>query len=98
MDLVMLGDTHEMHSEVQVPAGDLLIFTGDLTMFSQRLSAIEDFNDSLGSLSYRWKLVIPGNHEFFLEADPERRSLLSNATVLLTRKLRSKGSKYTARR
>jgi predicted phosphohydrolase len=73
MDLVIMGDTHEIHQEVEVPGGDLLIFTGDLSMFSKRMSAIEDFNDWLGELPHRWKLVIPGNHEFFLEAAPHNR-------------------------
>jgi hypothetical protein len=27
--------------------------------------------------------VVPGNHEFFLEGDSSKRSLLSNATVLI---------------
>jgi Icc-related predicted phosphoesterase len=83
MDLVIMGDTHEIHQEVEVPGGDLLIFTGDLSMFSKNMSAIEDFNDWLGELPHRWKLVIPGNHEFFLEAAPHNRSILSNATVLI---------------
>lgn len=83
MDLVILGDTHELHREVEVPAGDILIFTGDLSMFSKHMSAIEDFNDWLGELPHRWKLVIPGNHEFFLEAAPRKRSMLSNAKVLI---------------
>ena len=28
-------------------------------------------------------VVVPGNHEFFLESHPSRRSLISNATVLI---------------
>lgn len=81
MDLVLFGDTHELHREVVVPMGDILICTGDFTMFSKSLEAIEDFDDWLGELPHRHKIVVPGNHEFFLEADPSRRSLLSNATV-----------------
>jgi predicted phosphohydrolase len=52
-------------------------------MFSKSLAAIEDFNEWLESVPCRHKLTVPGNHEFFLEADPSRRSLLSNATVLI---------------
>jgi Icc-related predicted phosphoesterase len=93
MDLVILGDTHELHHEVEVPAGDLLIFTGDFTMFSKNLSAIESFNEWLGDLPHRWKLVVPGNHEFFLEADPDRRFLISNATVLIDEAIEINGLK-----
>jgi hypothetical protein len=46
-------------------------------MFSKNLSAIEDFNEWLGELPHRHKIVVPGNHEFFLESNPERRSLRS---------------------
>jgi Calcineurin-like phosphoesterase len=83
MVLVLFGDTHELHREVEVPAGDILICVGDFTMFSKSLSAIEDFNEWLGELPHRHKIVVPGNHEFFLEANPERRSLLDNANVLI---------------
>ena len=83
MDLVILGDTHELHREVEVPAGSLLIFTGDFTMFSKSKSAIEDFNEWLGELPHLWKLIVPGNHESFLEADLRKRSMISNATVLI---------------
>jgi Icc-related predicted phosphoesterase len=81
--LVLLSDTHELHREVDVPDGDILIHAGDFTMFSRSLSAIEDFNVWLGELPYRIKICVPGNHEFFLERDLSRRSLLSDATVLI---------------
>jgi hypothetical protein len=48
MVLVLFGDTHEPHREVEVPAGDIVICVGDFTMFSKNLSAIEDFNEWLG--------------------------------------------------
>ena len=83
MVLVLFGDTHELHREVEVPSGDILICVGDFTMFSKSLSAIEDFNEWLGELPHRHKIIVPGNHEFFLESNPERRSLLDNANVLI---------------
>ena len=78
-----MSDTHELHREVDVPPGDVLIHAGDFSVFSKSLRQIEDYNDWLGELPHRWKLVIPGNHEFFLEADRGSRSMLSNATVLI---------------
>ena len=66
-----------------MPDGDVLIHAGDFTMFSESLEAVADFNDWLGGLPHRHKIVVPGNHEFFLEADPSERSLLSNATLLI---------------
>jgi Icc-related predicted phosphoesterase len=81
--LVLLSDTHQLHREVEVPDGDVLIHAGDFTMFSKSMKAIVDFNDWLGELPHRHKTVIPGNHEFFLAADPSKRSVLNNAHVLV---------------
>lgn len=81
--IVCISDTHELHREVDVPAGDILIHAGDFTMFSKSATAILDFNEWLGELPHSHKIVVPGNHEFFLEADPSKRSLISNATVLI---------------
>jgi Icc-related predicted phosphoesterase len=68
-----------------------LIHAGDFTMFSRSLSAIEDFNAWLGELPHRFKICVPGNHEFFLESDPSRRSLVSNAAVLINESIEIDG-------
>lgn len=82
--LVLLSDTHELHREIDdLPPGDILVHAGDCTMFSRSLRAIVDFNDWLGELPHRHKVVVPGNHETFLQTDPSNRKLLSNATVLI---------------
>jgi predicted phosphohydrolase len=81
--LVLLSDTHELHRAVDVPDGDIFIHAGDFTMFSESMKAVADFNDWLGELPHRHKIVVPGNHEFFLEADPSERSMLDNAVVLI---------------
>ena len=83
LTIVCISDTHELHRELDVPHGDILIHAGDLTMFSKSASAILDFNEWLGDLPHRWKILIPGNHEFFLESDPSKRRLIANATVLI---------------
>jgi len=49
--LVLLSDTHELHREVEVPDGDILIHAGDFTMFSKSMNAITDFNTWLGGIS-----------------------------------------------
>jgi predicted phosphohydrolase len=83
LSLVLLSDTHQLHREVDVPDGDVFIHAGDFTTFSECMEAVVDFNDWLGELPHRYKIVVPGNHEFFLEADPSARSLLDNAIVLI---------------
>jgi Icc-related predicted phosphoesterase len=80
--LVLISDTHQLHREIDVPHGDILIHAGDFTMFSESMEAVADFNDWLGELPHQ-SVLVPGNHEFFLESDPSERSLLSNAIVLI---------------
>jgi Icc-related predicted phosphoesterase len=93
VQLVLLSDTHELHREIDIPYGDILIHAGDFTMFSKNLDAILDFNAWLGELPHRHKIVVPGNHEFFLEANPTKRSLLSNAIVLINEAVEVHGLK-----
>ena len=82
MRIVCISDTHELHRELVVPPGDLLIHAGDFTFFSKTPSMLRDFNNWLGTLPHRHKVVIPGNHEFILE-EPRNRSAITNATLLI---------------
>ena len=91
--IVCISDTHELHREVDVPYGDILLHAGDFTMFSKDAAAILDFNEWLGELPHRHKIVVPGNHEFFLETDPAKRRLLSNAIVLIGESVKVLGLK-----
>lgn len=91
--IVCISDSHELRREIDLPNGDLLIHAGDLTMFSKSAAAILDFNDWLGELPHRFRVVTAGNHEFFLESDPSKRRLLSNATVLINESVEVMGLK-----
>src|ERR1017187_3256692 len=93
LTIICMSDTHELHRELDVPNGDILIHAGDFTMFSKSAAAILDFNDWLGELPHFWKIVVPGNHEFFLEADPSRRKLITNATLLIDESIEIMGLK-----
>jgi Icc-related predicted phosphoesterase len=81
--LAILSDTHQWHREIGVPDAEILIHAGDFTMFSSSQASIVDFNNWLGELPHRHKIVVPGNHEFFLAKDISKRSMLSNAVVLI---------------
>jgi hypothetical protein len=83
--LVVLSDTHELHREVDVPSGDILLFAGDMTMFSRRPEVVCDFNAWLGELPHQHKVCTLGNHEYLAEKNPKFSSLLPNATVLINR-------------
>lgn len=80
--IVCISDTHELHKELSVPDGDLLIHAGDFTFFGRSSQAIHDFNDWMGSLPHSHKICVCGNHEYILESKPELARLITNATLL----------------
>jgi Icc-related predicted phosphoesterase len=82
LKIVCLSDTHELHRDVRVPEGDLLIHAGDITFFSRRPSVLADFNDWLGELPHKYKVVIPGNHDTLLE-NMANRQIITNAHLLI---------------
>jgi hypothetical protein len=59
LTIVCISDTHELHRELDVPDGDILIHAGDFTMFSRSPNAIRDFDAWLGELPHRHKLLEP---------------------------------------
>lgn len=81
--IVCISDTHELHDELTVPAGDVLVHAGDFTYMSQRPSMLRDFNRWLGTLPHPVKIVVPGNHDFLLEASDNPAAMISNATLLI---------------
>ena len=62
MRVVLIFDTHMQHRKLVMPKGDLLIHAGDLTN-KGRAKDIKDFDDWLGGLDYRHKIVVFGNHD-----------------------------------
>jgi Icc-related predicted phosphoesterase len=82
MRIVCLSDTHNLHDELSVPEGDLLLHAGDATMRGTERE-IAAFDEWLGSLPHRDKVVIAGNHDFLFQTDPPKaRRLLKNAVYL----------------
>jgi len=80
--IAIASDTHELEKEIEVPDADVFIHCGDFTMFSRSVRAIREFNDWLGELPHRDRIIVPGNHDAFLE-NPTNRKLISNATILI---------------
>jgi Icc-related predicted phosphoesterase len=91
--VVCISDTHELHRELDIPPGDILIHAGDFTLFGKRPSQVSDFNDWLGELPHAVKIVVPGNHEFLIEADDQASRLLSNAVLLINSGVEADGLK-----
>jgi predicted phosphohydrolase len=82
MRIVCLSDTHDLHDQLQVPDGDLLLHAGDATMRGSE-AQIRAFDRWLATLPHRHKVVIAGNHDWAFERTPAAaRSWLRAATYL----------------
>jgi len=89
--IVAISATHSLHRACEIPDGDILVHAGDLTN-QGALKDVEDFNDFLGSLPHRDKIVIAGNHDFCFERNPrEAEALLTNCTYLRDRAVTVQG-------
>lgn len=78
MKVVCLSDTHGMGDMIKVPDGDILIHAGDLSMRGRSLE-IAQVGTWLGGLPHKHKIVVPGNHDFLFQKDPDvARKLISD--------------------
>jgi Icc-related predicted phosphoesterase len=82
MRLVLLSDTHGLHADITVPAGDVLIHAGDMSTGGEP-EEIRDFGQWLQSQPHKHKIVIAGNHDFLFEDEPAKaQALLPGCTYL----------------
>jgi len=82
MKIVTISDTHGMHRSLNMPVGDVLIHAGDFCSRGS-LENVSEFNEWLGGLNYKHKIVIAGNHEWCLEREPKKaEALITNAIYL----------------
>lgn len=66
MKIVFLSDTHGKHKEIELPIGDMIIHSGDISG-KGRVSEVEEFLVWFASLDYKYKIFIAGNHDFYFE-------------------------------
>lgn len=65
---VCVSDTHNWHSKLEVPGGDVLLHAGDFGQTGEESESIE-FSRWLSALPHPHKIVIAGNHDHSM--DPE---------------------------
>lgn len=72
---VCISDTHERMADImhRIPPGDILIHAGDITNWGSK-NELNLFNNLIGALPHKYKVVIAGNHDFGLE-DNENKDL-----------------------
>jgi len=69
MRIVFISDTHGLHDELSLPAGDLIIHAGDITDHGSK-PEVEAFLSWFSALDYPHKIFIGGNHDIFLDEYP----------------------------
>jgi Icc-related predicted phosphoesterase len=84
MFISLLSDTHLLHREVDIAPCDLLIHAGDICFMGRGERELEEFNEWLSEQPASHRVVVPGNHDTPICADPDRwRTRFSNATLLI---------------
>lgn len=70
MKIVCISDTHGDHELVELPAGDVLVHAGDITAHGTEEDFIK-FVTWFASHPHKHKIFIGGNHDTYLEQQPE---------------------------
>lgn len=65
---IAISDTHNALDQVEVPDGDVLLHTGDIS-YRGRPDELKKFNDHIMRLPHKYKVLVPGNHDFLFESD-----------------------------
>lgn len=67
MRIIAISDTHEQHSKIMIPSGDVLVHAGDFT-YTGKIPAVVGFADWIESQPHVHKIVISGNHELSFQS------------------------------
>jgi Icc-related predicted phosphoesterase len=83
MRIVHLSDTHMLHRRLDVPGGDVLVHSGDLS----GEGASDDYIDVFGwldSMPHKHKVLVAGNHDSLFQKNAKmiRRRLPKSVTYL----------------
>lgn len=71
MKIICISDTHNLHRELNVPPGDVVIHAGDFSEAGSQSETLE-FLKWFSSLPHPHKILVAGNHDFYLEKHPEK--------------------------
>lgn len=103
--IVVVSDTHDRHDRLKfIPECDLFIHCGDILMTSRRFShstslrRLKEFNNWLGTISAKEKVVIAGNHDHtLLHLGIEKsQEILSNCRYIVNSSLLFEGLRLWA--
>lgn len=66
MKLVCISDTHNQHTQLQLPAGDVLVCAGDVSSRGTQ-EELRDFLTWFADQPHRHKILVGGNHDAALQ-------------------------------
>jgi Icc-related predicted phosphoesterase len=99
--IVAMADTHMFHGDLgPIPDGDVLVHAGDMGRAGDE-EELREVAAWLRALPHREKVIVPGNHDFLFETEPQKaRALFAGMHVLIDepatiRGLRFWGSPWT---
>jgi Icc-related predicted phosphoesterase len=87
MRLVLISDTHCKYYQLTLPKGDVLVHCGDWEVFSSE-AELNLFNNWLSALPFKYKVIIPGNHDCFVE----RNMIMVKETIVCAKILINEGT------
>lgn len=95
MKIICIADTHNKHQQILIPAGDIIIHAGDFSEAGTRRETLE-FLNWFSSLPHQHKILVPGNHDFFLEKNVEDLDKIVPAGIhcLINKGIEIKGVKF----
>lgn len=95
MKIVCISDTHNRHRELALPPGDILIHAGDFTEAGTKTETM-DFLKWFSAQPHQYKLLIPGNHDFYFEKHLEQldRIIPPNIQHLINRGIKINNIKF----
>lgn len=75
MKIVCISDTHNSLHKMNIPIGDVLVHSGDATMWGTD-EEIDQFVEAFLDLPHKHKIFVPGNHDFGFQEDDAQKAKL----------------------
>ncbi|TVZ25786.1 Icc-related predicted phosphoesterase [Gillisia sp. Hel_I_86] len=66
MKIICISDTHNKHEKLILPGGDCIVHAGDFTEAGTKKETM-NFLEWFSSTPYKHKILIAGNHDFYLQ-------------------------------
>lgn len=93
MRLVCLADTHNLHHDIAIPEGDILIHAGDCTDGGTR-NETSDFLEWLAEQPHKHKILVPGNHDFFFQKPENIKNVPEQIHLLIDKGIEIEGVQF----